>query len=302
MNNRTKNLFRAGVLFLLAGAATGNAKEPLMLVNFGAGGGWYDPATNGQGFSFDIIPASNQVVAYWFTYPQEGGSREWYVAQGDISGNSVDLVIYQTDNGLFDQPSEIGLNAVGSALLEFDSCREAIFEYSFDTSGASGQMDLIRLGPTRFCEQFLAGASLDAVSHNNAWVNLGGDWKFEGCVQLDGSSSHGEERLVFIDNTLTLEIDNYNTPNCQGPIVLQILDFDLQRVDKTMALLEGEEVIANRYIMTDLVSGQEIRQLWYVDDRGESPMITHGVLDSPADMDGYPTELHSLFFARRVDS
>ena len=100
---------------------------------------------------------------------------------------------------------------------------------------------------------------------------------------------------------MTLEIDNYNTPNCQGGISLQILDFDLQRVDKTMALLEGEEVIANRYILTDPVSGQEMRQLWYVDDRGEGPLLSHGVLDSPADMDGYPTELHSLFFARRVD-
>lgn len=301
MNKRTKYLSTAGLFLLVAVGATCNADEPMMLVNFGAGGGWYEPATNGQGFSFDLIPASNQLVAYWFTYPEEGGSREWYVAQGDISGNSADLVIYQTSNGRFDQPSEVGLNAVGTALLEFDSCHEASWEYSFDTSGTSGQIDLVRLGPTRFCEQFLAGASLDAVSHNNAWVNIGGDWIFEGCVQLDGASSHGEERAVFTETTFTLEIDNYNTPDCQGAVSVQILDFDLQRVDKTMALLEGEEVIANRYILTDLVTGQEVLQLFYVDDRGESSLLTHGVLDSPPDLDGYPTELHSSIFARRAD-
>ena len=99
---------------------------------------------------------------------------------------------------------------------------------------------------------------------------------------------------------MTLEIDNYNTPDCQGVISEQILDFELQRVDKTMALLEGKEVIANRYILTDPVTGQENRLLWYVDDRGKSPVISHGVLDSPADKDGYPTELHSLFFRRVV--
>ena len=75
----------------------------------------------------------------------------------------------------------------------------------------------------------------------------------------------------------------------------------LQRVDKTTALQDGEAVIANRFLLTDPASGQEIQQLWYVDDRGESPVITHGVLDSPADDEGFPTELHDLFFAPASD-
>ena len=48
------------------------AEETAMLTNFGAGGGWYEPAASGQGFSFDVVPQTNQLVAYWFAYPEEG--------------------------------------------------------------------------------------------------------------------------------------------------------------------------------------------------------------------------------------
>ena len=296
----TKIWIRIATVAWLASAATSHAEETPMLVNAGAGGGWYEPATNGQGFSFDVVPESNQLVAYWFTYPLEGGAREWYVAQGDISGDSAEMVIYQAENGFFDQAGDVLVNAVGAAVLDFHSCDAARWAYEFDMGGLSGSIDLARLGTTRYCEELLAGASLEAVSHSNAWVNLGGEWRFEDCVQLGSMSSHGEERLFFTETSLTLEIDNYKSPDCQGAVTVQVLDFEMQRVDKTTAGLDGESVIANRFILTDLQSGQEVRQLWYVDDRGSDVLISHGVLDSPTDSQGYPTELHSLF-ARRVD-
>jgi hypothetical protein len=284
----------------LASTKTSQAEETPMLVNFGTGGGWYEPATGGQGFSFDIMPENNQLVAYWFTYPLEGGAREWYLAQGDISGDSADMIIYQTENGFFDEASNVLVNVVGTAVLEFQSCSAASWTYEFDRGGPRGSINLVRLGTTQYCEAFLAGANLEVVSHSNAWVNLGGEWRFEGCVQLDSTNSHGEERVYFTENTLTLEIDNYNSPNCQGAVRVQILDFEIQRVDKTTARLDGETVIANRFILTDLQSGQQVRQLWYVDDQGDEHLTTHGVMDSPEDSEGYPTELHSLF-ARRID-
>jgi len=297
MNKRMNWITSACAWALSAVAINTCADETAMLINFGAGGGWYEPATSGQGFSFDVAPESNQLVAYWFAYPEEGGAREWYTAQGDISGDSASLVIYQTGNGVFDQPSEIEIKAVGTAFMEYHSCQSASLEYIFDTTGATGQIELQRLGTTRFCEQFLAGASLDAVSHLNSWVNLGGEWYFEGCVLLEDGRSHGNEWVEFSETTMTLEIENYDTPDCTGQATLLTLGMQLQRVDKTTALLDGEAVIANSYVLTDPASGMEVRQLWDVDDRGESPMISHGVLDSPADADGFPTELHSLFFS-----
>lgn len=293
--NKVLGTLIPGMLLLSSWAA---AAEAPMLVNFGSGGGWYEPASSGQGLVFDIIPDSNQLVAYWFTYPENGGAREWFVAQGDISGNRAELVIYQTANGFFDEPSKIELTAVGSASLEYASCQDANWQYSFDSTGLSGEIDLERLGPSEFCEQLLTAANLDAVSHNNSWVNIEGAWIFEGCVQLGASSSHGQELLFFTETMMTLEIDNYQTPDCQGPVSVQSMDLLLQRVDKTMATLDGEEVIANRYLLTDAGSGQQIRQLWYVDDRGDTLQITHGVLDSPADQDGYPTQVQTSFFER----
>lgn len=274
------------------------ADEIPILVNFGLGGGWYEPATNGQGFAFDIVPESNQLVAYWYTYPEEGGGREWYYAQGEISGKSAQLVIYQTANGVFDQPSDVALDVVGVAGLTFDSCTSARFGYSFHSNGNSGEIALERIGTTRFCEQYRAGAHLDAVSASHAWVDLEGEWVFEGCVPLRGGDSHGDEWLTFSANTMTLEIETFSTPDCSGPAAVQILEMEIQRVDMTPALLGGKEVVANRYLLTDPESGQQIRQLWYVDDSGETPVISHGVLDSPPDDEGFPTELHELFFMR----
>lgn len=269
-----------------------------ILINVGVSGGWYEPATAGQGFSLDVIPESNQLVAYWFTYPQSGDGWEWFVAQGDISGASADLTIYQTDNGFFDQSSDVGINAVGTAKVNFSSCGEATWEYEFNASGLAGDMELVRLGSVVLCNQMLATANVNVVSHRNKWVNLTSEWRFEGCVKLGIAQSHGDETIVFTDNTFTLLIDSYSNATCQGDPVVQALTFTLQRIDKTLAFLGSEEVIANRFILTDLDSGEVFKQLWYVDDRGAEPKIAHGVLDSPVDTEGYPTEIHSLFFTR----
>jgi hypothetical protein len=36
----------------------------------------------------------------------------------------------------------------------------------------------------------------------------------------------------------------------------------------------------------------------YIDDREAEPLFTHGLQDSPPDIDGFPTELPALFFTR----
>jgi hypothetical protein len=67
-----------------------------------------------------------------------------------------------------------------------------------------------------------------------------------------------------------------------------------------MALLAGEQLIADRYVLTDPDTGQTVQQLWYVDDRDEQSITSHGVLDSPIDADGFPSEIHALFFHREA--
>lgn len=298
--NRVKNLILTVlcVLNLVFIASVANAEEPPMLVNYGITGSWYEPATSGQGFVFDLAPSSNRLMAYWFTYPINGGAREWYIAVGDISGASAELTVYQTENGFFDQVSMVDTNVVGSAQLEFSSCANANWQYQIDTQGTSGEIPLQRIAADYFCEQFLPSASTTIVSHTNAWIDIRGTWLFEGCVNLEDSDSHGNEQFIFTDTTTTLSIDRYSLPDCKGTRTLQVLTFDSQRIDKTLAYLDGEEVIANRFVMTDAQSGQQIKQLIYVDDQGEEPLLTHGLRDSPSDGEGFPTGLPMLFFER----
>jgi len=274
------------------------ADEPRMLINAGLNGSWYEPATSGQGFVFDVVPSHNLMAAYWFTYPVEGGAREWYLARGGISGDSVTLKILQTSNGFFDLASAVERNVVGSAKLQFSSCTQASLEYQIDTLGISNQIPLQRTAPDYLCEKLRSSASTTVVSHSKSWVDIRGDWLFQGCVNLENSDSHGDEFFSFTDTTAILEIDRYSRPDCQGAMSRQVLTLTVQRIDKTMAYLGGETVIANRFILTDVDSGQEIKQLIYVDDRGEVPLLTHGLQDSFPDDEGFPTELPELFFER----
>jgi hypothetical protein len=280
--------------------AIANAEEAPMLVNLGVSGGWYEPATSGQGFVFELIASNNQLAAYWFTYPSDGGAREWYLAVGDINGDSAELVIYQTANGVFDQTSVVETNAVGSAQLTFSSCTQANWSYQIDSQGISGEIPLKRIAPDYFCDRFLASANTNVVSNSKTWVDIEGEWLFEGCVNLENSDSHGNELLGISDTTVTLEIDRYSQPDCQGTRSQQLMTFDMQRIDITTAVLDGEDVIANRFILVDTDSGQEIKQLFYVDDQAAEQALTHGILDSPSDSEGFPIELHTIF-AKRVD-
>jgi hypothetical protein len=281
------------LVFIVSNAS---AEEPPMLVNYGVNGGWFEPATSGQGLVFELTPSSNQLAAYWFTYPVEGGTREWYLAVGDISGDSAEFTVYQTSNGVFDQASMVETNAVGSAQVNFSSCTQASWDYQIDTLGINGEIPLQRIAPDDLCEQFLASANTTVVSSSNAWVDIRGEWLFEGCVNLENADSHGNELFEFTDTTVTLKIDRYSQPDCKGSYSQQVMTLDSQRVDKTLAYLDGDEVIANRFIMTDVESGQEIKQLFYVDDQATQLQLTHGLRDSPADNEGFPTELPLLFF------
>jgi hypothetical protein len=289
-------------LNLLSVSSVATADEAAMLINFGVSGSWYEPATAGQGFVIEILPLNNLLAAYWFTYPVQGGAREWYVATGEISGDTAELTIYQTENGVFDEASMVETNAVGSASLVFSSCEASTWTYQIDNLDLSGEIPLQRIAPDQMCEQFLATANTDIVSHTNAWVDIRGEWLFEGCVNLENSDSHGDEVFTFTDTTATLIINRYSNPDCLGVHSLQVLNFEVQRLDKTLAFLAGEEVIANRIIWVDEDSDRQIKQLFYVDDRGDSQLLTHGVLDGPADSEGFPTDLHSLFAERIIST
>ena len=285
-------------VFLLLPVVPVAAQEQPMVITYGVGGGWFEPATNGQGFVFDVIPATNQMVAYWFTYPQDGDGREWFIAQGDISGARADLVIYQTSGGIFDLPSEVILDEWGASVLEFSSCTTATLTYESSGGDVAGDIALQRIGPDVLCASEQTTAMTNVVSRTNSWFDLTGTWVFDGCVSLEFNDSHGTERFTFSEDTLHFTMDYYSNTSCEGVPEVREFNFRSIRVDKTTASLEGEQVIANRMVFIDPVTAEQTKMILYIDDRGTEPLFTHGLQGSPPDIDGFPTELPALFFIR----
>jgi hypothetical protein len=283
---------------LLLPAVPVAAQEQPMVITYGVGGGWFEPATNGQGLVFEVIPATNLMVAYWFTYPQNGGSREWFLAQGDISGARADLVIYQASGGIFDLPSEVTLDEWGTSVLEFSSCTVATWAYESSGGDVSGDIPLQRIGPDVLCASEQSTAMINVVSRTNAWFDLTGTWVFDGCVSLENNDSHGTERFTFSEDTLHFTMDHYPNTSCEGVPEVREFNFRSTRVDKTTASLEGEQVIANRMVFIDPVTTEQTKMILYIDDREIEPLFAHGLQDSPPDIDGFPTELPALFFIR----
>lgn len=298
MNLTTGNHTFKSLLFGVAMAAplVVLASDPPMVINLGVAGSWYEPATDGQGFSIEVVPTSNSLVAYWFTYTLSGDGPDWFIAVGDISGAEATLTVYETSGGVFDTPSEVSTTVWGTARLAFTNCTTASLEYESTGGEVSGSIPLTRLTPDVSCTQSLTAAQTTFVSRNNRWIDGQGDWVFQGCVSLSANESHGDELFVFEDDTLHFEIDRYDSPDCTGPTTVWIMDFRVRRIDKYTASLNGEAVIVNRVIMVDTETAEETKQIFFFNDDGQPPLMTHGTLDSPPDEDGFPSELPDLFF------
>ena len=126
--------------------------------DFALSGNWYDPATNGQGFSVEVNPNNRAVFIPWYTYAPAGAGagvagQRWYTAQGPYTpgSRSIAVDLYETTGGVFDAPTPASNSAkVGSGTLAFQSCSHATMNFNFfagSSSGSSGPIALIRPGP-----------------------------------------------------------------------------------------------------------------------------------------------------------
>jgi hypothetical protein len=270
-----------------------------MVINGGVDGSWVNPAANSQGFVFETIPAFNLLVAYWYTFSLNNEGREWYLATGDINGATTEMTIYRVEGGVFNQDALTEEVEAGNAILTFESCQLAQFEYTLLEEGINTQFPLQRLTPDVDCEDSLPQSQITFVSDANRWINAQGAWVFDVCVQLGANESHGREEFRFDGANLSFDIDRYDTPDCTGPVHVQTLSFELARIDKTEALLGNETVIANRVLFRDTTSGQEVKQILYFDDSQDPEVMTHGLMDGPLDSEGFPSTLPDIFAARQ---
>ncbi len=270
-----------------------------MLINGGVDGSWVNPDANSQGFVFETVPSANLFVAYWYTFPASGEGREWYLAVGDINGASTQLTIYRVEGGVFNMTSLTEEVEAGSAVVTFENCGTALFEYTLLLDGRQDQFSLHRLTPDVDCESSLPQSQITFVSKSNSWINAKGAWVFDVCVQLDVNESHGREEFRFDDASVSFDMDHYNTPDCTGPVQVLTRSFELSRIDKTQVTLANDVVIANRVLLREISNGEETKLTFYLDDSQETPLMTHGILDGALDADGFPAALHDLFATKQ---
>ena len=152
-------------------------------INAGHAGAWFNPDTSGQGQLIDVEPEARFMFISWFTYTDAASSnpdqQHWYTAQGNYSGNTAELILYETLGGQFDDPQETSTNPVGTVTVSFSDCEQGQMVYSIDTDGREGTIPLQRLipGSGNVCEDQSgqAAATTEAVDVNagmdGAWVN-----------------------------------------------------------------------------------------------------------------------------------
>jgi hypothetical protein len=132
----------AGLLALPAVALAG------IPVQSGNSGSWFDPARDGEGFLLEV-DQNNQLVAYWFTY-DENGEQQWVVGAGSADGddnNQVTVPVIATSGPMFGDdydPADFEQTNWGTLTFEFGSCDTLRVDYDTIDFG-SGSISLIPL-------------------------------------------------------------------------------------------------------------------------------------------------------------
>lgn len=141
-------------------------------INFGHGGSWYNQNQDGQGFSLEVVPddaatkaGTGTLVAYWFSFAKgaPGGTnrQRWYQGVGPIDGAEAVLDVYQVTGGVFDDPTTVASEIIGTATVSFESCTAGTLAYSLDLDGngseeSANAIALTRLTPDVLCEDMAA--------------------------------------------------------------------------------------------------------------------------------------------------
>jgi hypothetical protein len=128
-------------------------------INEGHSGAWFNPETSGQGQFIDIEPEEQFIFISWFTYTDSASEhpneQQWYTAQGNYSGNTARLDLFESLGGHFNDPVEVTTAKVGEVTLTFDDCGHGNMTYSFDEEALQGEFPLLRVVPNsgHICEQ-----------------------------------------------------------------------------------------------------------------------------------------------------
>lgn len=149
----TRHVLLAGTL----GRGSYTLALPQLRANPGWSGIWYDPATDGQGFQFDVIPETGQLVVAWYTHtpeplPRTRNNLQWFTGVGPISQGVANVSLVRS-RGRFDAPNNV-LESAGSISVQFLDCRNAIVSSNLNVAGTvlPASIRLQRLSSDSVCE------------------------------------------------------------------------------------------------------------------------------------------------------
>lgn len=87
-----------------------------------ATGTWYNPALDGQGFTFEWLAATNEIAYGWFTFADTGDTPAWFYGVAQVSGAVARAPLTRVRGGRFVLPTAIKLVTVGELVLTFHAC------------------------------------------------------------------------------------------------------------------------------------------------------------------------------------
>lgn len=118
---------------------------PPFLLQPGMSSSWYDITHDGEGFLLEML-ANDVALMFWYTFDKEG-AQDWYLATGQVYGNSIEFnKLYQASGGEFGpgfDPRKISREIVGSASFIFSGCDQGTMSYRIGNE--HGRMELSRL-------------------------------------------------------------------------------------------------------------------------------------------------------------
>lgn len=111
-------------------------------------GSWFDPAQNGHGFTLELLPSGDRLVAIWFVF-NTAGQRDWVQAVGPISDGIARLTALQAQGGEFppgfDQDN-VSFVYWGTLTIVMHDCNTGTAAWMPDSFGYSaGGMPLSRI-------------------------------------------------------------------------------------------------------------------------------------------------------------
>ena len=99
----------------------------------------------------------------WFTFDDTVGKvgspdNRWLVAQGNYTGDTATLQMFQISGGVFDNPQAVQAVPNGTLIVSFSDCQTGLVDYDLPDDGLTGQIEIARAvpGTEALCQSLIA--------------------------------------------------------------------------------------------------------------------------------------------------